>query len=202
MDNFMSKLSQKINAQDTIKANFMADTAEKEQMKKQLAEYESIIQSVHSLCRRQEANNAAFQELLKKLEEAAVQDQIQPAFLQDIKDYIAGSDEFTHRECVKVYRNVQALLEEQDKKLEAGLDTLKQQAEAGVHTLQQQATSGVNTLKQQIEASKAPDLTEELTEMKRLMKKHNRGTKALLWLVLLSSLVNLAAILLIHFGLF
>lgn len=202
MDNFMSKLSQKMNAQDMIKANFMADAAEKEQMKKQLAEYESIIQSVHSLCRKQEANNAVLQQLLNKLEEAAAREQIQPALLQDIKECIAKSDEFTHRESVKVYRNVQALLEEQDKKLEAGLDTLKQQTEAGIHALQQQATSGVNTLKQQIEAAKAPDLTEELAEMKRLVKRHNRGTKALLWLVLLASFVNVAAVLLIHFGLF
>ena len=43
MDNFMSKLSQKINAQDSIKANFMADMAEKEHMKKQIQEYDAIL---------------------------------------------------------------------------------------------------------------------------------------------------------------
>ncbi len=199
MDNFMSKLSQKINAQDSIKANFMAEAAEKEQMKKQLTEYESIIQSVHSLCRKQEANNAVFQELLQKLEETT---NAQPAGTEDIKDYIAKSDEFTHRECVKVYRNVQALLEEQDKKLENGLADLRASTMETLEEMQLHTGSGINRLRNQLEASQIPDLTPEVDELKRLIKKQNRGNKTLLWLTFALALANIGLVLLIHFGFF
>ena len=72
MDNFMSKLSQKINAQDTIKANFMADMAEKEQMKKQLQEYDAILQSMRNLYLKQEENNESFKAVAEKLEALTV----------------------------------------------------------------------------------------------------------------------------------
>ncbi len=203
MDNFMSKLSQKINAQDTIKANFMADAAEKEQMKKQLAEYDSMMQSMRNLYLKQEENSEIFkelsakldgmlaaadkqQELVTKLDALAAEDG-QPELLAEIKDYISKSDEFTHKECVKVYRNVQALLEEQDKKLASGVEALKAQGDA---------------LKLQVEASKAKDMTEDLAEFKRMVKKSNRSTKAILWLLMLISAANVAVVLLIHFGLF
>ncbi len=178
MDNFMSKLSQKINAQDTIKANFMADAAEKEQLKKQLAEYDSIMQSVRNLYLKQEENSEAFKELLAKLEAQTVREDKQPQFLAEMKEYISKSDEFTHKECVKVYRNVQALLEEQNKKQD----------------------EDVAALKEQIEGAKTPDLSEALLELKRREAKHNRTNKCLLWLTLFVSLANIAAVLCIYFG--
>ncbi len=204
MDNFMSKLSQKINAQDTIKANFMADAAQKEQMKKQLAEYDSMMQSVRNLYLKQEENSEVFKELLTRLDAmVAVQDKQeevwtkleamlaagdrQPELLAQLKEYIGKSDEFTHKECVKVYRNVQALLEEQDKKLESEVEALKARGEA---------------LMLQVEASKAKDMTEEFAELKRIVKRTNRTTKAMLWLLTLIAVANAAVILLIHFGLF
>lgn len=199
MDSFMSKLSQKINAQDSIRANFMAEAAEKEQMKKQLTEYESMIQSVHSLCRKQEANNAVFAELLQKLEASTSG---QPVVTEDIKDYIAKSDEFTHRECVKVYRNVQALLEEQDKKLDAGLTDLKASTIETLDEMTLHTGSGINRLRNQIEASQIPDLTPEVEELKRLIKKQNRGNKALLWLTFVLSFANIGLIVLMYFGFF
>lgn len=204
MDNFMSKLSQKINAQDTIKANFMADAAEKEQMKKQLAEYDSMMQSVRNLYLKQEENSEIFkelsaklddmlaaadkqQELVTKLDALAAEENSQPELLAEMKEQISKSDEFTHKECVKVYRNVQALLEEQDKKLASDVEALKAQGEA---------------LQLQVEASKAKDMTEDLAELTRMVKKSNRSTKALLWLLMLISAANVAVVLLIHFGLF
>ena len=105
MENFMSKLSQKINAPDTIKANLMADAAEKEQMKKQLGEYETLLQDMRALCAKQEESLAEF------------------------KDVAVRSDEFTHKECVKVYRNVQALLEKQDALLEEKMSKLQASVE-------------------------------------------------------------------------
>lgn len=114
----MSKLSQRMTAQDTIKANFMADTAEKEQLKKQLLEYEAILQSIRNLSLKQEENSELVTQILDKLEHVNgnVNEQDNTALLQEIKECMSRSDEFTHKECVKVYRNVQALLDEQNKK--------------------------------------------------------------------------------------
>lgn len=173
MDNFMSKLSQKINSQDTIKANFMADMAEKEYMKKQLQEYDAILQSMRNLYLKQEENSEAF---------GSVAETTKAEVLAEVKDLIGKSDEFTHRECVKVYRNVQALLDEQNKKLEESTETLKAQ----------------------MESAKANDLSEDLEDIMRTLSMTHKSTKAnRVWLVLVAllSAANLACILLIHFGL-
>ncbi len=217
MDNFVSKLSQKINGQDAIKANLMADAAEKDRMQKQLEEYESMIRSVHSLCRKQEANNETMRSLLGELGQAipeAVQAQTAATdaeaaseLLNELKDCLSRSDEFTHKECVKVYRNVQALLEEQDKKrlaedefVRAALSGLEEQAKEQKGQLLQLHGQAEN-LKAQIINSRPKDLTGELAELKQLLKKQNRSNKALLWLLMLIGAMNIAVVLLIHFGL-
>lgn len=187
MDNFMSKLSQRINTQDTIKANFMADMAEKEQLKKQLQEYELLLQGMRNLYLKQE-------ETLGKLEQAAEKLQLpeenehgaalaeQEAKLTELKELISKSDEFTHKECVKVYRNVQALLEEQNKKLA-------------------ESTELVNA---QIEKCKAAVLTGELADLKHSLNVAMKGIRAnRVWIVVAAvlGLAELACTLLIHFGL-
>ena len=99
-----------------------------------------------------------------------------------IKEIIGKSDEFTHRECVKVYRNVQALLDEQNKKLEESTEAVKVQ----------------------MESCKAADLTEDVAYLKRVLNMTYSSTKAnRVWLVIVAllSAANLACILLIHFGL-
>lgn len=182
MDNFMSKLSQKINAQDTIKANFMADMAEKEQMKKQLQEYEAILQSMRNLYLKQEENSESFQAVAEKLEKLCTVETDKQEILAELKEIIGKSDEFTHRECVKVYRNVQALLDEQNKKL----------------------AESTEAIKKQIKASEAIDTTEDLAYIKRVLNHTLSSTKTnRVWLVLVAlfSAANLACILLIHFGL-
>ena len=187
MDNFMSKLSQRINAQDTIKANFMADTAEKEQMKKQLQEYDAILQSVRNLYLKQEENSEAFSKLAEKIEALQTGDAEKPEILAELKECISKSDEFTHRECVKVYRNVQALLDEQNKKLEESTAGLKQQLE--------ECTAG---LKEQMESCKAQDYAEELAVLRKKVERSSVSNKLWFILVALLSAVNLACVLLIH----
>ncbi len=182
MDNFMSKLSQKINVQDSIKANFMADMAEKEYMKKQIQEYDAILQSMRNLYLKQEENSESFRQVAEKLEILCAAESEKPEILAEIKEIIGKSDEFTHRECVKVYRNVQALLDEQNKKLEESTEAVKAQ----------------------MESCKAADLTEEVAYLKRVLNLTYSSTKAnRVWLVIVAllSAANLACILLIHFGL-
>ena len=189
MDNFMSKLSQRISAQDTIKANFMADTAEKEQLKKQLEEYDAILQSMRNLYLKQEENSELFVKLAEKLESMNTESSEKPAILQEMKACSSRSDEFTHKECVKVYRNVQALLDEQNTKFAESTGTLGAQVAA---------------VNQRMESLKIPDVSADLAEIKEAANKAaaSAGSNKI-WLVLttLLGVVNLACVLLIHFGL-
>lgn len=174
MDNFMSKLSQKINAQESIKANFMADMAEKEQMKKQLQEYEAILQSVRDLYLKQDENNELFTRIAEKLE-ALEEAGADPSLLEELKLCISKSDEFTHKECVKVYRNVQALLEEQNRKSE----------------------EDIKAVKAEIQKCKTPDTREELAYLLTVAERTEKGAKycvIMLIIALLLSAANLAAI--------
>ena len=145
MDNFMSKLSQKINPQDSIKANFTADAKEKEQMKKQLDEYATLLENMRELYAKQQAS------------------------VSELKDIATRSDDFTHKECVKVYRNVQALLDKQD-------ELLKEETE-------------------KLQASiKGNSVGKAVYEMNVANKKSATGMKVLLGFSLFFTLVNTAAI--------
>jgi len=144
MDNFMSKLSQKINGQDAIKANLMAETAEKEQMKKQLDEYAILLQDMRTLCEKQGKT------------------------IEGLKEAISRSDEFTHRECVKVYRNVGALLEKQDKQVEEHLAELQK----GLQTKEEQGA------------------IDELCYMQSETERHTSTTKILVVITLFLALLN------------
>lgn len=189
MDNFMNKLSQRISAQDTIKANFMADTAQKEQLKKQLEEYDAILQSVRNLYLKQEENSELFVKLAEKLESMSSDPSEKPAVLREIKECIQRSDEFTHKECVKVYRNVQALLDEQNAKFAESTGTLNAQ---------------VTALNTRMDSLKIPDASVDLAEIKAIAQKAAASARSnKIWLVLTTLLgaANLACVLLIHFGL-
>lgn len=129
MDNFISKLSQKVNTQEAIKANFMADMAEKEQLKKQLEEYDAILQSIRNLYLKSEENAELIKELEKALVECKAPAEEQSALMHELKETLTKSDEFTHRECVKVYRNVQALLESQTEEVKKRLEELEKRIE-------------------------------------------------------------------------
>ena len=95
MDTFMDKIAQKFNAQEMIKANAEAEEKELKRLKAQLSEYDARIQEISKLN-------------LKNLE---IADQ-----LKAMMDGNAGKDaqtvENVHKECVKVYRNVQAVVDQ------------------------------------------------------------------------------------------
>ena len=188
MDNFMNKLSQRISPQDTIRANFMADTAEKEALKKQIAEYDAILQSMRNLYLKQEENSEVFVQLAEKLENMNAEPSEKEALLKEIKDCISRSDEYTHKECVKVYRNVQALLEEQSTKFGKSIRTIYAQ---------------VMALNKSVNDFKVPDVTAEMQELKTAINKAAFGVfvnRILLVLAALTGIANVVCVLLIHFG--
>ena len=88
-----------------------------------------------------------------------------------------------------MYRNVQALLDEQNSKFAESTGTINAQ---------------VTALNKCMNDFKVPDVTAELNEIRTLARKSAKGVlinRILLVLAILSGIGNLACVLLIHFGL-
>ena len=138
MDNFMDKLAQKWNAGELIKANSAAEAMELRRLQEQVAEYETILQEMRKLnlknaelteSSRELVNHGVgeirkllvdtkrdnnIEETLTKMEEQLQQLQALLSNENDQKevaDIIAArTEDFVHKENVKVYRNVQAVV--------------------------------------------------------------------------------------------
>lgn len=167
MDTFMDKLAQKLNAQEMIRANSVAEAEELGKLRNQVAEYNQCLAKLQKLLedgeqklegakvdgaeinRLVEESIAKISDLQKDTEsidemkavlaglkdslDAALQEQEQSlsAKLEDQKSVVAAqledqnkavvakldeSNENVHKECVKVYRNVQAVVVEENGK--------------------------------------------------------------------------------------
>ncbi|MBE5868252.1 MAG: hypothetical protein E7293_04730 [Lachnospiraceae bacterium] len=131
MDNFIDKIAQKLTAQEMIRANAAADAAELQKMKAQAAQYEELLREIRAI-NRQNAESAklvqdAAGEALTRLQSTEKIDQLTEACLekihaiqQDNSSQEAAFAELTdhvHKENVKVYRNVQAVVVEETAKL-------------------------------------------------------------------------------------
>lgn len=138
MDTFIDKLAQKRNAQEMIRANTSAETAKMEQMRKQLDTYEDLLQEMRKVNLKTAENAAEAQNVMKecmaKLEQVQTSSesdhdsgQILEEIRQLLKEQSDRSDDFLHRENVKVYRNVQAaMVEELNKQTEELKETQAQ----------------------------------------------------------------------------
>lgn len=160
MDTFLNKLSQKVNAQEMIKANSAADTAKMEMMQQQMDKYDALLQEMRKVnlktIENMEQLKKVTDESLQKIEAvketggikeemdsfiektgrqqeeiisliAAANGQyenIMPEVKKQVEEVVKQSDDFLHKENVKVYRNVQAAmteeLDKQTEKLAAG----------------------------------------------------------------------------------
>lgn len=135
MDTFMDKLAQKLTAQEMIKANAAADAAELSRMREQAAEYESLFNRMQGSSELSAENAKKVQENVQKVQElvdAAIAriEEMQTEtegteeirrLLEELKEQQAASKktqteqleqltEHVHKENVKVYRNVQAVV--------------------------------------------------------------------------------------------
>lgn len=189
MDNFANKRNERYEIEETIKANFMAEKAESEALKKQLEENEAVLQSVRNLYLKQEENSELFHTLVQKIETWQSQDGTDAELLKEIKNYMSKSEEFTHKECVKVYRNVQAVIQEQNERILERMEGTNEQ---------------IIELAGHIERMRTPDFSQEFEETKQCIERISSGVRSnKVWLIfsLLFSIANMAFILLIHFGL-
>ena len=124
MDTFMDKMSQKRNAQGLINANSAADAAKMEMLQRQVTEYDTLLQEMRKvnlkMVENAEQTQKVIQASLQKIEtyEKSQDDSLKKEeLLEDMKKQMEAafqhSDDFMHKECVKVYRNVQVSMSEE-----------------------------------------------------------------------------------------
>ena len=125
MDTFIDKIAQKRNAQEMIRANMTAEAVKMEQMENQMKAYDELMQEIRQVNLKTAQNVTELQDVLKdcvsRLEAMQEQDAGEGALTgQDLaqirellEEKFRQSDDFLHRENVKVYRNVQAAVAEE-----------------------------------------------------------------------------------------
>ncbi len=126
MDTFIDKLAQKKNAQEMIRANSAAEAAKMEQMQKQLAAYDEVMREIRRVNLKTAENvdnvRSVLAQCMEKLE--SIEREGDDGQTEELEKQLAGiktlleerlaqSEEFMHKENVKVYRNVQAAFTEE-----------------------------------------------------------------------------------------
>lgn len=132
MDNFIDKLAQKFSAQDMIRANLAAEAKETRKLREKMESYEALLQEMRQINLK---NMESAERVNTLLQDGAGADR---EYMQEL---FAKADEKLHAENVKVYRNVQAaiqeglegqtktLLEEQQKQIEKQHELIQKQAD-------------------------------------------------------------------------
>lgn len=127
MDTFMDKLAQKLTAQEMIKANAAADAEEMNKLRDQIQEYNECLDKLQKLIEEGSAKlenakvdgaevNRLVEEGINKIQAVQQDTQILEEMKQKLDEKLDGSNENVHKECVKVYRNVQAVVVEESAK--------------------------------------------------------------------------------------
>ncbi len=162
MENLMGKLAEKLSAQEMIKANTAAEAAYRKQIEEQNAQYEKEIELL-----RQNAQN-----MEKRLDDLKT----------DIVQRVDESDEATHDVGVRIYRNVQAsVIDEQKKQMDAIREDLNKQ---------------MDSIKEEFNS-----MLEKMESMQNEAKDKNKGVMPLVVVVLLATIANLALVILRIIGL-
>lgn len=136
MDTFIDKLAQKKNAQEMIRANSAAEAAKMDQMQKQMRAYDELMQEIRRVNIKTAENVDNVQGVLSQCMEKLTALETGNAQTEDMEKQLAGikalleerftqSEEFVHRENVKVYRNVQAAFTEELAKQNEPVKTAK-----------------------------------------------------------------------------
>lgn len=145
MDTFIDKLAHKLTAQEMIKANSAADAAELQRTKNQLAKYEELLRELREVGRlnaesakqvrdltaegvakledTQKVSQlideaiAKIQEMQKTEMDLAVLEEKLEEMQSSIQPMLDQLSEHVHKENVKVYRNVQAVVVDETAKM-------------------------------------------------------------------------------------
>ena len=139
MDTFMEKLmQQQRTAQGMIEANSAADAAKMEMLQRQMSGYEMILQEMRKINLKTVENTEEMRKInLKTVENTEHIQKVIQAGIQKIESFQADNnaqaateevlmdmkkqlEDSFHKECIKVYRNVQAsMMDEMDKQAAA-----------------------------------------------------------------------------------
>ena len=125
MDTFMDKMmQQQRTAQGMIEANSAADTAKMEMLQRQMSGYEMLLQEMRKInlktVENTEQMQKAIQAGIQKIESFQADNNAQAATEEVLTEMKKQLEDSFHKECVKVYRNVQAsMIDEMDKQVEA-----------------------------------------------------------------------------------
>ena len=154
MDTFMDKLAQKLTAQEIIRGNLAADAEEMDTLKDQVKDYQECIDQVKALSELMERKMNNVPEIDENLDrlrrlidmkfselpgviEGRLDSKLEARNDDKLDEKIEGipgmldekfqnTRESVHKECVKVYRNVQAVVvEESSKQIIAQADEMK-----------------------------------------------------------------------------
>lgn len=127
MDTFMDKLAQKLTAQEMIKANSAADAEEMKKLQLQIDEYRKILDKMQEVLDHAQVDGGAINRLVEegiaKIEQIQADTQVYDKLQENVTELegslstkMTAMDENIHKECVKVYRNVQAVVVEENAK--------------------------------------------------------------------------------------
>ncbi|WP_026670649.1 hypothetical protein [Butyrivibrio sp. AE3006] len=139
MENFIKRHTDKISAQEMIKANNAAEAAHREQIEKQNKQYEEEIDVLKKNADKLEARLDSIEGILKDIKEPKATnetstgdlDRVIDSIKEDIEKRMDKTDEATHDIGVRIYRNVQAsVIDEQKKQLDDIREDLHKQTDA------------------------------------------------------------------------
>lgn len=158
MDNFMDKIAQRISSQEVIRANAQAEALQMKRLQAQFETYEELLKEMQQLNQKNTALADTAKSLMdtykERLEQETQEEEAEEEAIEaqeklleevrlsaeELKQTIAGnaakteelleqSQEFVHKENVKVYRNVQAVIVEELKNQTQELNTKTQNLE-------------------------------------------------------------------------
>lgn len=136
MDNFMDKIAQRLNSQEIIRANAQAEALQMRQLQAQFEAYDECLKEMRLLNQKNTQLADAARKLVEdynaKLEQEPEEEkEAQARLLEEVKltiedirgafeenagkteELLLQSQDFVHKENVKVYRNVQAVVMEE-----------------------------------------------------------------------------------------
>ena len=154
MDTFIDKLASKRNAQEMIRANSTAETLKMNQLEGQVAAYDELLQEIRKVNLKTSENADKTQSFLQECLEKAqtlqnteasneTKEQTYAEMKELLEELFKQSDDFQHKENVKVYRNVQAVLvEELEKQNKVINDQLQEMKESLSTELSAKKTKG------------------------------------------------------------
>ena len=117
MDNFIDRIAQKFSSQEVIKANLAAEAKETKRLREKIESYEELLTEMRQISLKNMESAEKIQQLIdEKLDAPAAE-----VNLDAVIEEIGKINDNLHTENVKVYRNVQAAvnnsLDAQTKKL-------------------------------------------------------------------------------------